>query len=215
MTKGSTQNLIHIKQIKKGIVVLDDKSLRGIMMVSSINLALKSSEAQRAIINQFQSFLNSLDFSCQIITQTRRLNITGYIDKLKQLEVKQTKELLKLQTREYRKFIETLVASGNIMNKTFYITIPFYFTEIPTNKRMISKIFAKSSEASGLTEENFNRGQNQLRQRMQFLSIGLSACGLTVAPLDTEEIIELFWAFYHPKEAELGYYPEVPPELIN
>ena len=214
MTKGSTQNLIHIKRIKKGIVVLDDNSLRGIMMVSSINLALKSYETQQAIINQFQNFLNSLDFSCQIITQTRRLNITGYIDKLKNLEVKQNKELLQVQTREYRKFIENLVASGTIMNKTFYIVIPFYFTEMSTNKG-IRNIFSKPSQVFSLSEENFNRGQNQLWQRMQFISLALSACGLTAAPLDTEEIIELFWAFYHPKEAELGYYPEVPPELIN
>ena len=214
MTKGSTQNLLHIKQIKKGIIVLDDNSLRGIMMVSSINLALKSYDTQQAIINQFQSFLNSLDFSCQIITQTRRLNITGYIDKLKTLESKQTKELLRLQTREYRKFIESLVASGTIMNKTFYIIVPFYFTEMPTAKGL-GNIFTKPSQISALTEENFNRGKIQLWQRMQFVSLGLSACGLTAAPLDTEEIIELFWAFYHPKEAELGYYPEVPPELAN
>lgn len=214
MNKGSAQSLIHIKQIKQGIVVLDDNSLRGIMMVSSINLALKSYDTQQAIINQFQNFLNSLDFSCQIITQTRRLNITGYIDKLKNLEAKQTKELLKLQTREYRKFIETLVSSGTIMNKTFYIVIPFYFTELPTSKG-ISGILAKPPQISSLSEEMFNRGKNQLWQRMQFVSLGLSACGLTAAPLDTEEIIELYWAFYHPKEAELGYYPEVPPELTN
>jgi len=214
MVRGSAQSLIHIKQIKEGILVLDDNSLRGIMMVSSINLALKSYETQQAIINQFQSFLNSLDFSCQIIVQTRRLNITGYLDKLKDLEAKQTKELLRVQTREYRKFIKSLVASGTIMNKTFYITVPFYMQEIPGRKSSVN-IFAKGPKISTLTEEDFERGKNQLRQRMQFISLSLSSCGLTAVPLNTEDVIELFWALYHPKEAELGYYPEVPPELIS
>ena len=89
MAKLSTQNFLEIDQIREGVLVLKDKSLRGILMVSSLNLALKSEEEQDATIYQYQSFLNSLDFSCQIIVQSRRLNITGYLERLKELEKKQ------------------------------------------------------------------------------------------------------------------------------
>ena len=125
MPKAQTQQFLEIEQIREGVVVLRDKTLRGILMVSSLNFALKSEEEQNAIIYQFQEFLNSLDFSCQILIQTRRLNITGYLDKLKELEEKQENELLKIQTRGYREFIASMIKEGVIMTKNFYIIIPF------------------------------------------------------------------------------------------
>ena len=83
MTKSSTQKFLELDQVKQGVVVLKNKGLKGILMASSLNFALKSEEEQNAIIYQFQNFLNSLDFSIEIVTQSRRLNITGYLDKLK------------------------------------------------------------------------------------------------------------------------------------
>ena len=131
MAITSTQQFLELGQIKEGIVVLKNKSLRGIMMVSSINFALKSEDEQNAIIGGFQNFLNSLDFSLQIFIQSRRLNITGYLDKLKELELRQTNDLLRVQTAEYRKFISELISSGSIMNKSFYAVVPFQLVTIP------------------------------------------------------------------------------------
>ena len=211
MANYPTQEFLKIKQIREGVVILKDKSLRGIMMVSSLNFALKSTEEQEAIIYQFQNFLNSLDFPCQIIVQSRKLNITGYLDKLKELEVKQENKLLKMQTAEYRKFIQGIIAGGSVMSKSFYIVAPYYTsTEMPGF--MSKKHSAKGK--STLTEEKFQRGKYQLWQRMEFLALGLRKCGLRAAPLTTSEIIELMWTLYHPRQAEAGYYPEIPPELI-
>ena len=98
----STQQFLEIDQIKDGIVILRNKSLRGVMMVNSINFALMSEDEQNAVIGQFQSFLNSLDFPLQIIIQGRRLNITSYLDKLKDLENRQSNDLLRTQIIEYR-----------------------------------------------------------------------------------------------------------------
>ena len=103
MARINTQQFLELDKIKEGIVILKDKSLRGVLIVSSLNFALKSEEEQNAIIYQFQSFLNSLDFSCQIIVQSRRLNITGYTDKLKDLEEKQENKLLRIQTKSYQR----------------------------------------------------------------------------------------------------------------
>lgn len=213
MPKVPTQAFLEIDQIREGVVVLKSKALRAILMVSSLNFALKSEAEQGAIIYQFQDFLNSLDFPCQVIIQSRRLNITGYIDGLKELEKRQESELLKMQTTEYRKFVESLVGGGTIMSKNFYVVLPF--SPIELQKTEIKKLLKKPKKILTLTEEDFQRAKSQLWQRLEFVALGLRRCGLQAIPLTTPEIIELFWTLNHPKEAEVGYYPEVPPELIT
>lgn len=213
--KVPAQQFLEFSQIRNGVVVLKNKSLRGILMVSSLNFDLKADEEQKAIIYQFQSFLNSLDFSCQIIVQSRWLNITGYFDKLKELEEKQENELLKVQTAEYRKFVESLVVEGTIMKKSFFVVIPFTLSEATGISKGLLKGVLPGKRGLKTTEENFKRCRNQLWQRMEFVAIGLRRCGLTALPLTTPELIELFWSWHHPKEAEVGYYPEILPELIR
>ena len=204
---ASAQYFLPIKQIRDGVIILRDNSLRGILMVSSLNFQLRSRDEQEAIIYQFQNFLNSLDFSCQILVMSRKINITGYLDRLKEAEKIQTNELLKNQIREYRNFINQLVSTGSIMTKSFYLIVPFFVSE--------KKKFSIFQPPQSLTEETFQRFKTQLYQRMEFLALGLRRCALWAIPLNTEEIIELLWSFYHPKEAEVGYYPEIPPELIT
>lgn len=200
MAKQTTQDFLEMSQIREGVVVLKNKSLRGILMVSSINLALKSSEEQTATINQFQNFLNSLDFSCQIIVQSRKVNLTGYINLIKKWEKNQNNELLKHQTKSYREFIKKFIEENSILTKKFFVVVPYNFYETPGAK---------------LTEETFKRLKKQLNQRMQFVALGLRRCNLQAAPLTSSELIELFWVLHHPKESETGYYPEFPKELIN
>ena len=212
MPNVSTQDFLQIDQIREGVVILKNKALRAIMMVSSLNFALKSDEEQDSIIAQFQEFLNSLDFSCQIIVQSRRLNITGYLDKLKELEDKQPNELLEVQVKGYHDFIEELVATGTIMSKNFFVVIPFTLIEAEGGRPGQA---LKAVKLPALTEEKFQMAKQQLWQRMEFVALGLRRCGLQAMPLTTPEIIELFWSQHHPKQAEVGYYPEVPPELAK
>ena len=211
MPKSPTQKFLEIDQIREGVVVLKNKALRGVMMASSLNFALKSEDEQTAIIYQFQNFLNSLDFSLEITIQSRRLNITGYLDKLKELEQKEQNELLRLQISEYQKFIRELIAGSSIMSKNFFIIVPFTLAELPrlTGDKKTPK------KGASLTEERFQRAKTQLWQRMEFVALGLRRCGLEIMPLNTTELIELFWGVYHPEEAEIGYYPEIPPELTT
>lgn len=216
---ASTQDFLEIDQIREGVIILKNKALRAVLMISSLNFALKSDEEQSAIISQFQSFLNSLDFSAQIIIQSRRLNITGYIDKLKDLEERQRNELLKIQMIEYRKFIEDMVAGappagryGEIMSKSFFVVVPFTLLEAqgPAGAGLL-----RTPKIPTLTEDAFQRCKQQLWQRMEFVALGLRRAGLQAIPLTTPELIELFWGLHHPKQAEVGYYPEVPPELAK
>lgn len=208
----TTQDFLEFKKIKDGIIVLKNNGLRGVLMVSSLNFALKSADEQTAIISQFQSFLNSLDFSCQIVIQSRKLNITGYLERLAEIEGKEQNELLKLQILEYKKFVEQIAKEGSIMQKTFYVVVPFSLSEARTEAVNMKTITQISSE---LTDEQLDRCKNQLFQRMEFTILGLRACGLESVPLTTPELIELFWSLYHPIEAESGYYPEMPPEFTE
>jgi len=211
MAKSSTQDFLEVDQIREGVVILKNKALRGVMMISSLNFALKSEQEQEAIIYQFQSFLNSLDFSAQIIIQSRKLNITGYLEQIQKLADSQPNELLKTQTLSYYDFIKSLVEGGTIMSKTFFLIVPFYLLEAQTS----SKDILKMPKLPSLTEEQFQRCKSQLWQRMEFLALGLKRMGLQAMPLSTAELIEFLWALHHPREAEVGYYPEIPPELTR
>jgi len=212
MASSTTQQFLEIDQIREGVLLLRNKTLRGVLMISSLNFALKSEEEQNAILYQFQDFLNSLDFSCQIIVQSRKLNITGYLEKLKELEKKQKNELLRIQTASYREFIENLVKTGQIMTKTFFVVVPFTVLE---TKGVSALSLVKKPVVPTLTENEFQRCKSQLWQRMEFVALGLRRCGLQCVPLSTPEMIELFWSLYHPDEEEIGYSPEIPPELLQ
>jgi len=218
MKEATAQQFLEIEGVREGTLLLKDRAIRGVLLVSSQNFALKSGEEQEAIIFQFQNFLNSLDFSLQIIVQSRRLNITGYLDYLKDLEAQQSVELLKKQTASYREFVEQLIAGpggrgGSIMAKNFFAIVPFSLLEAvaePGKSR-----FQKPKFRGKLSDQEFERMKSQLWQRMEFVALGLRRAGLQAVPLETQELIELLWAWHHPAEAEVGYYPEIPPEVLK
>jgi len=212
---ASTQDFLEFDEIREGTVILKDRSIRGILLVSSMNFALKAEDEQDAIIYQFQNFLNSLDFSLQILIHSRRLNITGYLERLETLAAQQTNQLLKKQTEEYQKFIGSMIKGGAIFSKTFFVSIPFNIMEVQRTVGKKGARFAKPKLAGKLSDEEFERMKTQLWQRMEFLALGLRRMGLHVSPLNTEEIIELLWSWYHPAQSEVGYYPEIPPELLK
>jgi len=214
MPKLTTQDFLEFDQLREGIIILKNKGLRAVLMVSSLNFALKSDAEQNAILYQFQNFLNSLDFPCQIIIHSRRLNIIGYLDKLEKIERKEENKLLKNQISEYRKFIKEIIADGSIMQKTFYVVVPFSIGEI--QKTGLSKKKGKFPKIMApITEDEFKRAKSQLLQRVEFTALGLRNCGLQSVALNTAELIELFWSLHHPSESERGYHPEIPPELIE
>ncbi len=221
MPEDATQSFLEIQDIREGVLILKNNSIRGILMVSSINFALKSEEEQTAIIYAFQSFLNSLDFSCQMVVQSRNINITPYLDSLKDLEEKQQNQLLKEQIASYREFIKGMVKGDTVMTKNFYVVVPYTLIEIFGMKGatkqfdFLGKLAGQNEEAHELKDEEFQRCKTQLWQRMEFLAMGLRRCGLEAVPLTTPELIELFWAIHHPDQAEIGYYPEILPELLK
>lgn len=213
--KPTTQEFLEIKEIRDGVLVLKGNQIRSILMVSSINFALKSTEEQNSIIYGFQSFLNSLDFSCQIVIQSRRINITPYLDIIKNLEAKETSELLRVQTESYLEFIKELVHGENVMTKHFFVVVPYNLAEILGVSATIKSGFLGGAKEKRLSDENFEKCKNQLWQRMEYVAVGLKRCELDALPLTTPELIELFWSTHHLSEAEVGYYPKIMPELLK
>ncbi|MBU1014894.1 hypothetical protein KKI17_00425 [Patescibacteria group bacterium] len=217
MAKTSTQDFLELEEIRDGVLVLKDRTVRGVLMVSSQNFALKGDEERQAIIGQFQNFLNSLDFTAQIVVRSSRLNITGYLEGLKELEAKQENELLRGQTEDYRLFIGQLIKEGSIMAKNFFVVVPFTFLDVQGANQgggLLEKLQLTTKRGS-IPELQFERMKAQLWQRMEYVASGLRGAGLQIVPLNTEELVELFWSWHHPEEAEVGYYPEIPPELLK
>ena len=216
----ATQDFVPIKEIRDGIIMLKDGSMRAVVMASSINFALKSDDEQTAIVYAFQNFLNSLDFSVQIVVQSRNINITPYLDSLKDLEEKQTNELLRRQTSSYREFIKNMVVGDMVMTKNFYVVVPYNLMEVlgvkATSESVLKQISGGGqAQNQAMDDDKFQRCKTQLWQRMEYLAMGLRRCGLEAVPLTTPELIELFWSIHHPDQAEIGYYPEILPELLK
>lgn len=197
--RNSTQKYVDVEEIRDGVIILKNRSLRSVLLVSSINFDLKSTEEQDAIIMQYQNFLNSVDFPLQIVVSSRKLNIKPYIDFLKKKESMQTNELLRLQISEYQNFIKNLTEISNIMSKFFYIVVPFSPIE---NKKsgFFGKISTMFNKKRTIMEkrEVFETYKSQLWQRVDHIIAGLTGTGIKITALNTEEIIELLYNSYNP-----------------
>jgi hypothetical protein len=194
----TTQSFLRLSEIKNDTVVTDDGTLRAVLSVSSTNFDLKSQDEQDSIIFNFQRFLNSLDFSVQILMQSRKMEIGGYLEKLKALAEKQTNELLRVQTVEYTEFISRLIENASIMNKNFYIIVPLGETIFPQASGFFSKMLGggKSKEIAKKIE-NFEKAKEKLDLRVTAILANLGGIGVRGERLKTEAIIQLYYNSYN------------------
>lgn len=198
-TQNATQDFVPIKEIRDGIVVLKGGGLRAIVLASSINLSLKSFDEQQAVLMQFQSFLNSLDFSTQIVIQSRRLDIRPYLMILEKRYEEQTEPLLKIQTKEYIEFIRQFTEDVAIMTKNFYIVVPYSGSFITNSKKgFFSSLFASKSENKQMEMADFEEQRTQLEQRVASIQQGLARMGVKSSQLKTDAVIEVFYKFFNP-----------------
>lgn len=196
---SSTQKYVDVEEMRDGVMVLKNGALRAVLLVSSINFDLKSTQEQDAIISQYQAFLNSLDFPVQIVIQSRRFNIGPYVESLRDEEKQQENELLRFQIGEYANFIKNLSEVSNIMSKYFYIVVPFSSVEDQSSGFFgkLKGIF-QPKQTIGLKGGLFDTYKNQLLQRVDHVAGALSGAGVKVTQLSTEEIIELLYNSYNP-----------------
>ena len=212
----STQQYLDIAEIKEDTVIMRDGTLRAVLLISSINFALKSEDEQNAIISAYVSFLNNIDFPLQIIIQSRELNIDSYIETLKQKAKEQTNELLKIQTSEYMQYISELISMSKIMNKRFYIVIP-YNPMSDKQKHFFSRFFDifKPGVLIRMKAEKFKRRRLELTRRVDNIMSGLGSIGLNAVQLDTQSLIELYYNSYNPSTSTNQKLVDVKQLRVN
>ena len=200
MAKGiATQEFVPIESVRDGVIVLKSGELRAVLITNSLNLALKSEDEQQAILMQFQTFLNSLDFDIQIFIESRKLNIKPYIDLLQARSKEIKEDLLKIQIHEYMGFITKFTEESNIMTKHFFITVPYFQTKDGGGTSPLLSFNATNSNTKE-TQAGFESARIQLEQRVSTISSGLSRFGLRAQKLGTEEVVELFYKLFNPSE---------------
>lgn len=198
---SSTQEHINIAEIRNGVIITLDGSLRMVLLATSINFALKSEQEQNALIGQYQGFLNSLNFPLQIIMQSRKLDLTSYLKSLEDRIKKEENELIKIQISDYVQFVRRLINVANIMDKRFYVVVPL---DPPNIKKrgLFDKVLNPTSRLEvKISPSEFKSFSQELTERVGVIVSGLSSLGVRVAPLNTQQVIELFYSVYNPEES--------------
>ncbi len=205
---GATQQFVPVKEIRNGIIILKDGGYRGILICSSVNFGLKSADEQRAMTLGFKNFLNTLDFSIQIVINSRKMDLRPYLALLEEKGSEQKTELMRIQLHEYVAFVRSFTDQANIMTKSFYVVVPYAPRVSPAAavsflRRLPGSRAGESAAAKGAAAEtSFEEDSAQLSQRLSLVAGGLSGTGVRAFPLGTEEIIELLYRSFNPGELE-------------
>ena len=171
-------------------------------LLLQLTLALKSIDEQQAILQQFQSFLNTIDFSLQFYTQSRRLDIEPYLTKLEGLESQQDNDLMRIQLREYVQFIRTFVTEVDVMTKNFFVVIPYTPLNVDLKNNLTSILSGKGKEAK-IEDDKLQENLMQLQQRVSLVEQGLNRVGVRTIALKNEELVELYYHIFNPLEAKV------------
>ncbi len=211
---SNTQDLVAIEEIHDNTVILKNGAMRQVLMVGGMNTALKSEEELNLITTSYQNFLNSLDFSLQIIVHSRKVNIEKYLSSLEERRRLEQSAILQSQISEYKEFIAGFVRENDIMEKTFLVVVPFSPSGLAgvASASGIAKLFPFFGSKSGAKEAkakegaekeaSFKESLGQLNQRVNQIVEGLRAIDLEAAVLGDEALIELFYNFYNPETVE-------------
>jgi type IV secretory pathway VirB4 component len=207
---NSTQNALQMAEIRDGIVIMNDGSFRSVIMVKSINFDLMSPEEREAVEFSYQSFLNSLYFPIQITIRSQKVDLGPYIQKLDKIRSEHDNMLLAVLMEDYINYMDSISQQVNIMDKKFYVVIPYY-PVVDVQKALsaskglvkgVSNLFSKKPQNQILINEaDLMKAKDELRNRVQAVLGGLMQCGIQGLPLDTQELIELYYDSYNPDTA--------------
>ncbi len=225
---NSTQNALQIAEIRDGIVIMNDGTFRSVLMLKSINFDLMSQQEQEAVEFAYQGFLNSLYFPIQIFVRSQKVDLQPYIEKLDKIRTEHDNMLLAMLMEDYLVYIDQLAQQTNIMDKKFYLVIPYYpHAENP--KKAIAEdsknfltglmnMFSSSETHVVVNEEDLEAAKNELRNRVHAVLSGLNQCGVQGLPLDTQELIELYYDTYNPDTAtrqQLKDFDDLTADIVQ
>ncbi|HVW23019.1 MAG TPA: hypothetical protein VHB51_00845 [Candidatus Saccharimonadales bacterium] len=223
---NSTQNTLQIAEVRDGVVIMNDGSYRSVIMVKSINFDLMSGAEQEAVEYSYQGFLNSLYFPVQIFVRSSKVDLKPYIEKLEKIRTEHENMLLAVLMDDYIGYIDYLSQRTNIMDKKFYVVVPF-FPVVDVQKALtqsknffsgLGEIFSKKEQHVTINEADLEAAKTELRNRVQAVLAGLQQCGIQGLPLDTQELIELYYDSYNPDTAtrqSLKSFPDLSADVIS
>ncbi len=206
---NSTQNTLQIAEIRDGIVIMSDGSYRSVLMVKSINFDLMSPQEREAVEYSYQGFLNSLYFDVQIFIRSQKVDLRPYLERLDKIRGEHDNMLLALLMEDYINFMGNIAQHTNIMDKKFYLVVPFSPTPTGAQALAPSKnfftgivdLFGNKEAHVVINEPDLIKAKDELRNRVQAVLGGLQQCGIQGLPLDTQELIELYYDTYNPDTA--------------
>jgi hypothetical protein len=206
---NSTQNTLQIAEVRDGIVIMNDGSFRAVVMAKSINFDLMSPQERDGVEYSYQGFLNSLYFPIQIFVQSQKVDLRPYIERLDKIRTEHDNMLLALLMEDYIGYIDAVAQQTNIMDKRFYIVIPFFpvadiqqaITQSKSFFTGLVDMFSNKEQHVTINEPDLEKAKDELRNRVQAVLGGLQQCGIQGLPLDTQELIELYYDVYNPDTA--------------
>ena len=206
---NSSQNSLQIAEIRDGIVIMNDGSFRSVVMVKSINFDLMSQQERESVEYAYQGFLNSLYFPIQIFIRSQKVDLGPYIQKLDKIRTEHDNMLLALLMEDYIGFMSDIAQQTNIMDKKFYVVIPFSPTvdmqkTVQASKNFLgglASVFSSKEQHVTIHEADLEAAKTELRNRVQATLAGLQQCNIQGLPLDTQELIELYYDAYNPDTA--------------
>jgi len=208
---NSTQNTLLISEVRDGVVIMNDGTFRAVIMCKSINFDLMSPQEREAVEFSYQGFLNSLYFPVQIFIRSQKVDLRPYLEKLDKIRVSQDNMLLGLLMEDYIAFLADIAQQTNIMDKKFYLAIsyPEADQDVRSALKQSTGFFTGAMELFSpnktphvvIDESVLEKAKTELRNRVQAVMQGLLQCGIQSLPLDTQELIELYYDVYNPDTA--------------
>jgi hypothetical protein len=192
-TKTSSRNQIAIKGVRDGILILPGNQYRAVLEVSSLNFELRSEEEQDAIIDTYESFLNSVGSSLQILIRTREIDMDKYLEELSERLDGEAEPIYRSQLRNYDEFIRSLITTNKILTRHFYVIVSY--------------------AAHGKTD--FELVQEQLNLKLDIISKGMMRIGMHTKELSSLELLDLFYSFYSPAQSKIQPLTEQALQLIH
>ncbi len=210
MREATTQHYLNIADIREDVLILKNGEFRQILEIQALNFALKSEQEQAAIIYQYQAFLNSLQFPIQILVQSRRLDLTKYLADLRGKGQSTNNQLMRAQISDYLDFISRLISLGNIMEKHFYVIVPYASPSI-RGGNIVGQLLKRDTVS--MTDKQFTEGREKLIDRTAGVQSGLASLGLAVTPLAGDQIVKVLYSTYNPVEADEATF--TPPTMAH
>lgn len=222
---NSTQNSLLLSELRDGMVIMADGSFRAVVACKSINFDLMSSREREGVEYSYQNFLNALYFPIQIFIRSQRVDIGPYLDRLEEIRRGQDNMLLNVLMDDYIGFIDALAQEANIMDKSFFVVVP-YFPSGDLNsikeqgKGFFNSIFGgnKANVVTKIDKVTYEKAKDEVKNRVDSVISGLLQVGVQAVQLNTKQLGELYYNIYNPDTAvrePLGDFESVTSTYVK